>query len=139
MVIEINHQNQGPGISLEKNLIFQGIIPHRKGLTALAQETVYLRLYVAGCMMNSKEAIANISSICEEHLAGHYSLEIIDALEEPLFALRDDVMVAPTLVKLYPAPMSRVTGNLSQKDKVLGVLGLKGQIDGAALAEIEQI
>jgi circadian clock protein KaiB len=139
VVIEINPQNQVPGISsLESNLIFQGIIPQRKGMTEPAEEMVYLRLYVAGCMINSKQAVANISSICEEHLAGHYCLEIIDALEEPLFALRDDVMVAPTLVKLSPGPISKVTGNLGQRDNVMRALGLKGQREGAAVAGVEQ-
>jgi circadian clock protein KaiB len=139
MVIEMSPNNQEERISsFEMNLLGQCQAPQMNRWMGPAEEMVHLRLYVAGCMINSKQAIANINAICEEHLAGHYSLEIIDALEEPLFALRDDVIVAPTLVKLSPGPISRLTGNLGQKDKVLDALGISVIRKGVALAGMGQ-
>ena len=39
-----------------------------------------LRLYVAGQTPNSVRAFSNLKKICEEHLKGEYSIEIIDLL-----------------------------------------------------------
>jgi circadian clock protein KaiB len=39
-----------------------------------------LRLYVAGQTVKSMTAIANLKKICEEHLSGAYTIEVIDLL-----------------------------------------------------------
>ncbi len=48
----------------------------------------YLRLYVAGQSPKSLRAFANLKELCEEHLAGHYEIEIIDLVENPSLARR---------------------------------------------------
>ncbi len=40
-----------------------------------------LRLYVAGQTPNALRALANLKRICEDHLRGRYSLEVVDLLE----------------------------------------------------------
>jgi circadian clock protein KaiB len=45
-------------------------------------------------------------------------------LDEPERALADAIIVSPTLLKLYPLPVQRVIGNLSDRDQVLLVLGI---------------
>ena len=42
-----------------------------------------LRLYVTGLTPRSTRAIGTVRSVCEEHLAGRYELEIIDGLLGP--------------------------------------------------------
>ena len=42
-----------------------------------------LRLYVAGQTPKSVTAFANLKKICEEHLTGSYTIEVIDLLENP--------------------------------------------------------
>ena len=78
-----------------------------------------LRLYVAGNAPNSRLAVANIKAICETHFASAHVLEIVDMLAEPLRALADGIVVTPTLLRVWPAPMQRVIGNLNDPDKVL--------------------
>jgi circadian clock protein KaiB len=82
-----------------------------------------LKLYVSGSSPRAQAAIANLKRICEEDLAGRYTLEIVDVLENPNAAERDKILATPTLVKSLPPPLRRVIGDLSDKDKVL--LGLE--------------
>jgi circadian clock protein KaiB len=83
------------------------------------------RLYVADSTLNSAQAIANLTAICDAHLAKHYEIEIVDVLQEPARALTDGIFMTPTLVKLAPSPMRRIVGTLSQAPVVLRALGLE--------------
>ena len=78
-----------------------------------------LRLYVAGNAPNSVKAIANCRAICDEHFTSGHELEIVDLLEHPKRALADGVIVTPTLLKLFPLPVQRVIGSLSDTNQVL--------------------
>jgi len=81
-----------------------------------------LRLYVTGMTPRSTEAFASIKAICEEHLKGLYDLEVIDIYQNPTLAKDDQIVAVPTLVRLLPAPLRRLIGNLSDSERVL--LGL---------------
>jgi len=78
-----------------------------------------LRLYVAGQTPKSLSAIANLKAICEEHLAGRYTVQVIDLLENPQLAAGDQILAVPTLVRHLPPPIKRVIGSLSDTDRVL--------------------
>ncbi|HEX9108834.1 MAG TPA: circadian clock KaiB family protein [Longimicrobiales bacterium] len=84
-----------------------------------------LRLYVAGQTPKSLVALANLKRYCEEHLAGRYTLEVIDLLEHPQLAEGDQIVAVPTLVRKLPEPMKRIIGDLSNKERVLVGLDLK--------------
>lgn len=82
-----------------------------------------LKLYVTGTSARTSVAIANLSRICQQELAGRYELEIIDVLEFPNLAEDERILATPTLIKSLPLPLRRVIGDLSDKEKVL--LGLE--------------
>ena len=84
-----------------------------------------LRLYVTGLTEKSTQAIENIRQICEDHLKGHYDLEVIDIYQQPVLARGDQIIAAPTLIKKLPLPLRRFIGNLSDKEKILLGLELK--------------
>ncbi len=84
-----------------------------------------LRLYVAGQTPKSLEAIANLKSICEEHLAGMYTIEVIDLLTKPQLAAGDQILAVPTLVRRLPPPIKRIIGNLSDTERVLVGLDIR--------------
>jgi circadian clock protein KaiB len=88
-------------------------------------ERLALRLYIAGNAPNSLIAIANVKAICDTHFAASHQLEVIDLTKEPLRGLADGIIVTPMLVKLSPAPVQRVIGNLSDTKEVLLMLGHK--------------
>jgi circadian clock protein KaiB len=84
-----------------------------------------LRLYVAGQTPKSLAAISNLKSICEEHLAGMYTIEVIDLLTKPQLAAGDQILAVPTLVRRLPPPIKRIIGNLSDTDRVLVGLDIR--------------
>ena len=86
-----------------------------------------LRLYVAGQTPKSLAAIANLKRICEDHLAGRYTIEVIDLLITPQLAAGDQIVALPTLVRRLPAPLKRIIGNLSDTERVLVGLDIRGK------------
>ena len=58
-----------------------------------AGQTYRLRLYVAGQTPKSVLAFRNLKQICEEHLHGHYEIEIIDLLQNPQLAQGDQIQL----------------------------------------------
>ena len=82
------------------------------------------RAYLAGGAPNSARALANLYALCRKYFPGSHHIEIIDVLAEPLRALRDGVMVTPTIVKVSPAPEQHIIGNLSEEQETLRALGL---------------
>jgi circadian clock protein KaiB len=84
-----------------------------------------LRLFITGATPNSVRAITNIKQICEEHLEGRYSLEIIDVYQQVAIAEEEQLIALPLLIKKSPLPERRLIGDLSDTEKVLKGLGLK--------------
>lgn len=84
-----------------------------------------LRLYVAGRTSKSVIALENLKRICEEHLQGKYSIEVIDLLEKPQLAEGDQILAIPTLVKKVPEPVRKIIGDLSNVEKVLVGLDIR--------------
>lgn len=84
-----------------------------------------LRLYVAGMTPTAKRALANIRRICEEHLAGQYSVEVIDLLERPGLAEGEQILAVPTLVRRLPPPLRKLIGDLSDSHKVIVGLDIR--------------
>lgn len=78
-----------------------------------------LRLYVAGQTPKSITAFANLKTLCEEHLAGRYRIEVIDLLEQPQLAAGDQILAIPTLVRKLPEPVRKIIGDLSNTERVL--------------------
>lgn len=86
-----------------------------------------LRLYVAGQTAKSVVALANLQRFCEEHLAGQYSIEVIDLLQKPQLAQGDQILAVPTLVRKLPPPMKKIIGDLSNSERILVGLDLRAR------------
>jgi circadian clock protein KaiB len=100
--------------------------PARKRSPALAPkpERWELRLYVAGETPRCVEAFMHLQRICEEHLEGRYSIEVIDLLKNPKLAAGDQIVAIPTLVRKLPTPMKKIIGDLSNTERVVVGLNL---------------
>jgi circadian clock protein KaiB len=83
------------------------------------RESWELRLYVAGQTAKSITAFANLKKICEEHLEGKCSIEIVDLLKTPQLAKGDQILAIPTLVRKLPEPVKKIIGDLSNTERVL--------------------
>ena len=78
-----------------------------------------LRLYVAGQTAKSIAAFDNLKRVCETHLAGRYSIEVVDLLVNPRLAAGDQILAVPTLVRKFPEPIRKIIGDLSNEERVL--------------------
>jgi circadian clock protein KaiB len=84
-----------------------------------------LRLYVAGKTAKSVAAFANLQRMCEQHLPGRYTIEVVDLLREPQLARGAQIVAIPTLVRKLPAPIRKIIGDLSNEARAL--IGLQIQ------------
>ena len=84
-----------------------------------------LRLYTAGQTPKSVAALANLKRVCEEHLAGNYSIEVIDLMKNPRLAKEDEIIAIPTLVRKIPSPLRKIIGDLSNTERALVGLQLR--------------
>ena len=83
-----------------------------------------LRLYVAGQTPKSLTAFANLKHLCEQHLKGRYTIEVIDLVQTPRLAKDDQILAVPTLVRSLPEPVRKIIGDLSHTERVLVGLDL---------------
>ena len=83
-----------------------------------------LKLYIAGRIPRTEQAISSLNEICEKDLASAYEVAVIDVLERPQLAENEKILATPTLVKELPPPLRRVVGNPSNRDRVLVGLDL---------------
>ena len=84
-----------------------------------ASDSWNLRLYVAGQTPKSLAAIANLKRVCDEHLAGRHTVEVIDLTRNPQLAVDDQIVAIPTLVRRLPTPLRKIIGDLSDTGRVL--------------------
>jgi circadian clock protein KaiB len=84
-----------------------------------------LRLYIAGDSPKSLKALENLERLCERHLAGRYSIEVIDLVRTPELARAHQILAIPTLVRELPEPIKRIIGDLSDESKALLNLDLE--------------
>jgi circadian clock protein KaiB len=82
------------------------------------------RLYTADHTLNSAQAIANLTALCQKYLPGRHDIDVVDVLIHPQQALDADIRMTPTLVKLAPLPVQRIVGTLHQTTAVAAALGL---------------
>ncbi len=83
-----------------------------------------LRLYIAGQTPKAQKAIKDLEALLDEYSKEEYSFEIIDIIENPQLATYDQIFVTPTIIKLLPPPITRIAGDLSDKERAKEALDL---------------
>jgi circadian clock protein KaiB len=86
-------------------------------------DALHLTLYVAGDTPRSRQAMANLQRICAELLGGRAKCATVDVLDDPERADAERILTTPTLVRESPSPRRRVTGDLSDAQRVISALG----------------
>ena len=90
-----------------------------------SQETLVLRLYVAGQTPKSLAAIRNLKKICSDHSEWRCKIQVIDLLRKPALARDHQIIAIPTLVRSLPVPICKIIGDLSDTESVLVGLDLR--------------
>jgi len=90
-----------------------------------ASDTYRFKLFVSGMSVHSVNAIENLKELCEKHLPGRFELEIIDVYQQGNLATEYQIFATPTLIKVGPAPVKKILGDLSDTKKVMQLLGVR--------------
>jgi circadian clock protein KaiB len=83
-----------------------------------------LKLFIAGDSPRARAAAANLARVFHEHLDGEPIIETIDVLLEPDLADAYCVLTTPTVLREFPLPRRRVTGDLHDAPQLLAALAL---------------
>ena len=97
----------------------------RKPTRVTGEPHYLLRLYVTGQTPRSLQSVENLQRLCDKHLAGRFSLEVIDIYQQPALAAEGQIIAAPTLIKAMPLPLRRLVGDFSDANRVVLGLDLK--------------
>lgn len=101
-------------------------MPDKQMTQKSANERWVFILYVSGGLTRlSRRAIENLNDICEAHLKGQYSIEVIDIEVHPEIGIERNIIASPTLIRELPEPVRRIIGDLSENEKTLKALGIK--------------
>ncbi len=82
-------------------------------------------LFISGMSVKSVTAIENLKNICDQYLKDDFDLQIIDISVEREKAVEYQIFAVPTLIRLSHEPVRTILGDLSDKEKVLKILGLE--------------
>lgn len=105
------HQGEKPF----QDAIYQG---HESLSTSDAGVYVFY-LYVAGVSSQSRRAIHQLRTLCNDYLPDRHNLQIIDICERPDLAEEARVIATPTLVKKLPPPLQKFIGDFTDREQIL--------------------
>ena len=91
----------------------------------MAPETV-LKLYVVGGTQASERALHALDRL-RAALGEGGQVDVVDLREQPEVAEQERIVATPLLVRVAPAPVRRVVGDLSDLDRVRWSLGLPAE------------
>jgi hypothetical protein len=57
-------------------------------------------------------------AVSYEDLEGRYDLEVIDVCQQPVLTQGEQIIAAPTLIKMLPLPVRRLVGDMSHRERV---------------------
>jgi len=98
----------------------------KKGRGNSKKKRYTLCLYITGNTVRSLRSIQRLRDLCEKHLAGKYDLKVVDIVQQPELASEGQIIAAPTLIKRFPPPLTRLVGDLSDQQRVELALNLRG-------------
>jgi len=80
------------------------------------------RLYIAGQTPNSTNVTKNVKTFLKDKFGDQYCLNIIDILKNPELGEYDEIILTPTLIRVFPPPVRKVIGIFDGDEKALELL-----------------
>ena len=84
-----------------------------------------LKLFIAGMNPGSIRAIENIRKVCDNYLKNSYDLEVIDIYQQRHMVKEMNILMVPTLIRIFPEPEKRITGDMLDADLVVKMLEIR--------------
>lgn len=98
---------------------------------AAPAEPYRFRLFIAGASPRSQRAVGMLHELADE-LGDACDVDIVDVVADPALAEEERILATPALIKEWPPPRRRVTGDLSSIERVLAGCGLSRAARGEA-------
>ena len=86
-----------------------------------AERTKFV-MFISSDTLLSNRAVANIRRVADEYLRGDYDLELVDVLDDPETTDEYRILSTPTLIRERPLPRRLLTGDLSDRDRLVAAL-----------------
>lgn len=83
-----------------------------------------LRLFVSGHSAATEHTLKSLHQLLETSLPYPYTLKIIDVFKHPDQAEANQISATPTLLRVWPQPVRRLVGDLTNMEGVLRILAL---------------
>jgi circadian clock protein KaiB len=83
-------------------------------------------LYIAGQSPKSELTYNNLQAICLQYLGYKCVINVIDLTKNPQIAVEKQIMATPTTIRKKPAPERTLIGDLTNTERVITKLDLKG-------------
>ncbi len=87
-----------------------------------ATSSYVLRLFVSGHTETTEYTLKILHELLEHSLRYPYTLKVIDIFKHPDQAEANQISATPTLLRVWPQPVRRIVGDLTDVEKVLRVL-----------------
>ncbi len=85
-------------------------------------ESYVLRLFVSGHSAATEYTLKSLHQLLEHSLPYPYTLKVIDVFKHPDQAEANHVSATPTLLRVWPQPVRRLVGDLTDIERVLRIL-----------------
>lgn len=80
------------------------------------------RLFVSGHSAATEYTLVSLHQLLETSLRHPYTLKIIDIFKHPEQAEANQISATPTLLRVWPQPVRRIVGDLTDAERVLRLL-----------------
>ncbi len=84
----------------------------------------HFRLYIAGDSSRSRQAIANLNTLCGRALPGSHEIDVIDVIERPDLAGEASVLATPLVIRVDPPPVRRAVGDFADLRRLAAAMDL---------------
>jgi circadian clock protein KaiB len=81
-----------------------------------------LRLFVSGHSTATEQTLKSLHQLLENSLRHPYTLKVIDIFKHPDQAEANQISATPTLLRVWPPPVRRIVGDLTNPERVLRIL-----------------
>lgn len=81
-----------------------------------------LRLFVSGHTAATEQTLKSLHQLLEHSLSSPYTLQVIDVFKHPDRAEANQISATPTLLRVWPEPVRKIVGDLTDIERVLRVL-----------------
>ena len=82
-------------------------------------EKYVFRLFISKKSPDSLYVVKNIQKFCNQYLHENYELEVVDIYEKPDLVIEEQIILTPLLIKKYPLPEERISGDLNNSQAIL--------------------